>query len=442
MKQKELSELTDQELLEEAKKVKSTSIINAVLIGIVIGIVIYSVVKNSFGFLALIPLYFAFKAFNNSKNEKALEIELEARKLKWTRVENCKRHRQKKHKIVPKEKLKQIFRIVLLTGTAISLFFVPWILVWAWMLPIPNTIQEQVDEAIGHGFDGVIVYVDESGKPPAFYAAGWHDRKNKIPARPEALFKIASIGKLYVAVAITKLVNDNRLSLDKTLADYFPELVEGIENAERITVRMMVQHRSGIPNYFDYPGFWDNPPNSSEAALELAIEMPASFEPDEDYEYSNTNYLLLRKLIDKVVGYNNHQYIKEEILMPLQLNNTFGSLSEVDIDDVMSGYYVGYEDDYKTEEQGMLATAEDVGIFLRALNDGSVFEEGEQEIYSSIYLFEHTGLVLGYQSIARYHKDIDAVVIQFNNTTNYDGYDWNLAEILYSRTVKIVKRGK
>jgi hypothetical protein len=90
----------------------------------------------------------------------------------------------------------------------------------------------------------------------------------------------------------------------------------------------------------------------------------------------------------------------------------------------------------------MLSTAEDVGIFLRALNDGSVFEEGEQEIYSSIYVYEHTGLVPGYQSIAKYHEDIDAVIIQFNNTTNFDGYNWNLSEIIYNRIVKIVRRKK
>ena len=126
--------------------------------------------------------------------------------------------------------------------------------------------------------------------------------------------------------------------------------------------------------------------------------------------------------------------------MPIGLQNTFGSLSEVNIDDVMSGYYVGYEEDFKTEENGMLATAEDVGIFLRALNDGSLFDEGEQEIYSSIYVYEHTGLVVGYQSIAKYHKDIDTVVIQFMNTTNFDGYNWNLSEVFYSRIVKILRR--
>jgi len=340
-----------------------------------------------------------------------------------------------------KKQIKRIIRIPLLIATVISLFYVPWILIWVWILPLPDSVQEQVDGAIGHGFDGMIVYVDEAGKPPAFYTAGWHDRDNKIPADPQALFKIASINKLYVAVATTKLVKDNRLDLDKTLADYFPELVGRIENAEEITLRMMVQHRSGIPNLTDSPSFWSDPEESRKEALEYALDLPANFAPGEDYGYSNTNYLLISQLIDKTVGYSHHQYIREEILIPLDLDNTFGALSEVDIDDVMSGYYVGIEDDIKTADYGsMIATAEDVGIFLQALNDGSVFNEGEQEIYSSVYVYDHTGLIPGYQSIAKYHEDIDTVVIQFVNTTNFSGYNWSIGEIVYGRIVKILRR--
>ena len=342
-----------------------------------------------------------------------------------------------------KKQIKRILRIVFIVASISSLAFVPWILVKAWILPLPDTVQEQVNEAIGHGFDGMIVYVDQAGKPPEYYAAGWHDRKNKIFADPKALFKIASITKLYVAVATAKLVKDERLSLDKTLADYFPELVGRIENSDKITLKLMLQHRSGIPNFVDHPDYWSKPPENRQETLEYALDLPADFEPGKDYGYSNTNYMLISDLIDKVLGYSHLQYIKEEILIPLKLHNTFGSLHEVDIDDVMSGYYVGIEDDQKTEYSGlMLATAEDVGIFLRALNDGSVFNEGEQEIYSSIYVYEHAGLLVGYQSIAKYHKDIDTIVIQFNNTTNFDGYDWNLAEIIYKRIVKIIRREK
>jgi hypothetical protein len=83
MKEKQLSELTDQELLQAAKKMKSTSILNAVLIGFLIGIVVYSVAKNTWGFLTLIPLIFAYKLINNSKHRnKELESLLKERNLK------------------------------------------------------------------------------------------------------------------------------------------------------------------------------------------------------------------------------------------------------------------------------------------------------------------------------------------------------------------------
>jgi len=77
---------------------------------------------------------------------------------------------------------------------------------------------------------------------------------------------------------------------------------------------------------------------------------------------------------------------------------------------------------------------------LRALNDGSLFDEGEKELYTSIYVFEHTGLIPGYQSIAGYHNDIDAVVIQFTNTTDFDGYQWGLSEIVYKRILRILRK--
>ena len=303
-----------------------------------------------------------------------------------------------------KKQKKLIIRIALAVGTVTSLFFVPWLLVKAWILPLPNTVQEQLDEAIGHGFDGMIVYVDQAGQPPQFYASGWHNRETKIPAKPKALFKIASISKLYDAVAVTKLVSDGRLSLDKTIADYLPELVGRIENAENITLRLMIQHRSGIPNFTDSYNFWAAPTKTYEESLALILDKPANFKPGEDYEYCNTNYLLINKIMDDVLGYPNFQFIKERILIPLQLNHTYGSLNDVNIDDVMSGYHVGHPFDLKTDDHGMVATAEDVGTFVRALNDGSLFKEGEQDIYTSIYKYEHAGWVPGYQSFATYYN--------------------------------------
>ena len=338
-------------------------------------------------------------------------------------------------------KSKRLIKVLLLLGTIISLYFVPWSILKAWVTPLPNTIQEQVNKATGYGFDGIIVCVNKKGNQSEFYTSGYKNRENKSPADPNSLFKIASVSKLYTALSITKLVTSGHLSLDKTLADYFPELIGRIENADKITLRMMVQNRSGIPNYTDTKNYWVNPKQTDIERLDLILDLPANFEPNEDFEYSNTNYLLLSELIEKVTGEKKFHYIKENILVPLNLNNTYGSIQDVSLNKVMSGYYVGYENDLKTDDNGvMLATAEDLSKFIRALNEGSIFrDKKEQEIYSSIYKYEHTGLIPGYQTLARYNKDMDAVIIQFTNTVDFDGYNWSLSEIMYNRIVKILR---
>lgn len=341
-----------------------------------------------------------------------------------------------------KKKIQQLTRILLFIGTAISLYFVPWPIVKAWIKPLPDSVQEQVNAAVDMGFDGIIVYIDEGGEEPATYAAGYKNKENKIPADPQALFKIASVDKLYLALAITKLVRNGELSLEKSLADYLPELKGRIEYADQITLSMLIQHRSGIPNFTDTFNYWAAPKETDEEKLALILDLPADFEPGETYAYCNTNYLLLNRIAQKQLGYETFEFIREEILTPLNLTHTFSSIKEVDIQEVMSGYYVGYEPDLKTVDNGsMLATAEDLGKFIRALNMGTVFkDQKEQEIYASLYKYEHTGLIPGYQTIAKYHKDIDAVVVQFTNTVDFEGYNWSLSEIEYNRIVKILKK--
>lgn len=343
-----------------------------------------------------------------------------------------------------KNRTKLIIRILLLAGTAISLYFVPWPIVSAWLKPLPATVQVQVDEAIDMGFDGIIVYVDSAGIKSTVYTAGYHNREEKIPADPQALFKIASVGKLYNALAVAKLVRSGKLSLKKTLSDYLPALTDRIENADRITLRMLVQHRSGIPNYTDINNYWAAPKETDEEKLALILDLPANFEPGEDYAYSNTNYLLLVRIMESVLGHPPFQYIRKEILEPLNLRHTYSSVLEVNSEKVMSGYYVGYPPNLKSDNVGsMLATAENVGRFIRALNDGSVFvDQKEREIYTSLYRFGHTGLIPGYQTIAKYHPDMDRVVVQFTNTVDFEGYNWSLSEIEYSRIVKILEKQK
>ena len=342
-----------------------------------------------------------------------------------------------------KTKTKRFFQIAMpMVGLVSLIIFPPWNLVKAWIMPLPDTVQEQVEEAISYGIDGMIVYVDQRGKEPALYAAGWKNRENQIPADPNAMFKIASISKLYIAAAVAKLAQAEVISLDKSLAEYLPDFADKIENSAQITLRMLVRHRSGIPNYTDHPDYpWTDPFKKNADTYQLVFGQPADFAPDEKYAYSNTNYLLIGEILDRTLGYSHHQYIREEILQPLGLSHTYSLMREIDPNELMSGYFVGYAPDIKGNDfiqpgGSMISTAQEVGIFLRALNDETLLSEEEQAIYSSIYEYGHTGLLPGYQSHAFYHPDIDAVVVQFVNTSG--GTMWNVSEIFYNRIVKIL----
>jgi CubicO group peptidase (beta-lactamase class C family) len=111
---------------------------------------------------------------------------------------------------------------------------------------------------------------------------------------------------------------------------------------------MMVQHRSGIPNLTDTPNFWNDPPKDADDALDRILDLPADFKPDEKYGYSNSNYMLIARLVEKATGVSMFQYIKAAILDPMGLKNTYGSINDVNMQDVMSGYYVGIEEDIKS----------------------------------------------------------------------------------------------
>lgn len=312
------------------------------------------------------------------------------------------------------------------------------------MRPLESSVDAELEDAVSRGFDGIIVYVDQPGGS-SLHSAGWKDREAQVLADPHALFKIASISKLYIAAATTMLVADGELRLDSTLVELLPEVGGKIEHADAITLRMMLRHRSGIPEYIYHPDFTNDPHDSYMETASLVYGAPADFPPDARYRYSNTNFLLIGEILDRTLGHSHHDYIASEILDPLGLEDTYSLFSEVDPDDVMSGYHIGYGPDMKTLEDhtrpggSMVATATDVGVFVCALVDGSLLTDKEQDIYTSVYPYEHTGWVVGYTSIVRYHPDIDAVVVQFVNTSRGPLY-WTELERVYGRIVAIVER--
>lgn len=325
-----------------------------------------------------------------------------------------------------------------------SLAFVPWTFLWAWLMPLPNSIQQQVDQVHNYELDGIVVYIDRPNIESELYAAGWKNREQKIPADPNALFKIGSISKLYIAVAASKLIAEQKLSLDTTLAEFFPEYSDRVVGANNISLEMLINHTSGLSNYTDHPDYpWSDLYKHTDEVMALIVDQPEVFKPGTRYGYSNTNYYFLGRILDNALGYSHHQYIRTHIVQALGLSQTYSLLSEVDPEQLTSGYFIGYEPDLKYNNHvhaggSMIATASDVGTFIRALNDGSLLNELEQAIYNQLYPLGHTGSLPGYSSQAWYHPEIDTVVVQLVNTGG--GMSWSYTELMYSRIVAIVEQ--
>jgi D-alanyl-D-alanine carboxypeptidase len=311
------------------------------------------------------------------------------------------------------------------------------------LIYFPGTVQEEVEKAVEGGFDGIIVYVNMAGET-FFYSAGYQDRDLEIPTDPQALFKIASISKLYLAAATSKLIANEQLSLDAKLTDLLPEVLGNIAYADDISLRQMLQHRSGIRDWSHEPEIEGETIEDYMSFMARIYHKKAKFKPGKRYSYSNSNYLLIAEIINRTLGYSYQDYVQQEILEPLHLVNTYHEFKYADSNLVMRGYLKGWEPDLRSWDfplpgGNMVATAEDVGIFLRALIDGSLLTEKEQKIYTQVYKYEHTGWLPGYCSIAKYYSDLDAVIIQLVNTSGKEEF-WLKLKRVYSRIVRAVEK--
>lgn len=265
---------------------------------------------------------------------------------------------------------------VLLVGTAWSRCgSFPWVLVWAWLGPLPATPAGTGRPGRGPwGFSGVVVRVTSATVRRPSPRRGWHDRERGVPARADAYFKIASISKLYTAVVITKLVAEGRLSLNGTLAEYLPELAGRIEHAGGHHAEGCWCSTAADPQLHRIRRTTGRIPGENGAGGPGAGPGPAR-----RFRTGPTPCVLQHELPPAGQGSSNapratgrFQAIQERILTPLQLRHTFASVKDVDIGDVMSGHHEGHDADLKTDDIGMVATAADVCAFLRALNTGTL----------------------------------------------------------------------
>jgi CubicO group peptidase (beta-lactamase class C family) len=171
------------------------------------------------------------------------------------------------------------------------------------------------------GFNGSVL-VAKNGEILFEDYRGIYNFKTKEPITDHTPFHLASISKTFTAMTVLKLWEEHRLSLDDTLQKYFPKLPY-----HGITIKMLLDHRSGLPNYLY---FMDSIWNKKQKATNWDVvnfmiqhKPKAMTLPDKGYHYCNTNYLLLALIVENVTGKPFPQYMKDSVFTPLGLKDTY-----------------------------------------------------------------------------------------------------------------------
>jgi len=178
------------------------------------------------------------------------------------------------------------------------------------------SFADQVDDlarrAVASGTPGVSIAIIKDGKFERIKGYGFADVENRVKVTPESMFQIGSVTKQFTATVIMMLVEQQRVVLEAPVSTYLPELPEGWRDA---TIRQLLNHTSGIPNYTDDPAFWGQmrQQSSDKALIELASKRPNGYKHGEKWSYNNTAYYLLGMVIEKITGKTYDQVLRERV---------------------------------------------------------------------------------------------------------------------------------
>ncbi|NGM66091.1 serine hydrolase [Sphingobacterium sp. SGR-19] len=233
------------------------------------------------------------------------------------------------------------------------------------------------------GFNGNVL-IAKKGKIIYQNTFGWADYLHKDSLKIASKFELASVSKPLTALGVLKLVEEERLRLNQTVNDFFPDFPY-----PNITVQMLLSHRSGLPNYIYFSeDAWNDRTKamSNMEAMDLLIEhKPMRYgAPDGRFHYNNSNYMVLASIIEKVTGQDFAVYMKESIFDPAGMKNT-AVLSKAVYDKIPTDV-IGHDRVWRRSvvqnyldgpvgDKGIYSTVQDLFLLDIALKDGRVIGE-------------------------------------------------------------------
>ncbi|MGW7096257.1 serine hydrolase domain-containing protein [Streptomyces sp. NPDC054874] len=188
----------------------------------------------------------------------------------------------------------------------------------------PDTVQHSLNALVRDiGTPAALATVQDRNNRTRTYTAGVGDLTTGAPVPVDGQVRIGSNTKSFVAVVVLQLVAERRVSLDAFVDTYLPGLVRGRGiDGRRITVRHLLQHTSGLPEYTSHLGddarYYD-----PRELLATALRHPADSDPGKTWKYSNTNYVLAGLIVQKVTGHTLADEIDRRVIQRIGLRHTY-----------------------------------------------------------------------------------------------------------------------
>ena len=263
-------------------------------------------------------------------------------------------------------------------------------------------VQAIMKQYTDEGLPGAVIAVYSEQEGWWAHAEGYARSEDKTPMEINHLQYLQSVSKSYMAAAILKLHEQDKIDLDAPLTEYLPAAYgQYIKNAEKITIRMLLNHTSGVPEYVSDPEYVSlviqHPLTAHriEDCLKFLTDEDPQFVPGSQYKYTNTNYLLLAMIADAITG-DHAVFISENILNPLGLAHTFyrDDPDYLHYENLVDSYWdvlnIGTPANISQMQQanvaslkgddGIVCTPTDAVLFLKGLMEGRLLKKSSLEI--------------------------------------------------------------
>ena len=285
------------------------------------------------------------------------------------------------------------------------------------------------------------IAISQNGKLLYSNAIGFVDIEISKKTNNQTKYRIGSISKMFTATLILKAVEEKKINLNQSLSKYFPQ----IENSKKITIENLLNHRSGIHNFTNDSIYlsYNTQFKSQKEMIEIITKGKSDFEPNSKAEYSNSNYVLLSFILEKIYKEDYAKILNKKIIKPIGLKNTyFGSKTNLSINE---SYSYSFEDKWIKETEtdmsipmgagAIVSNPTDLTIFVEQLFAENVISEKSLTLMRTInekfglgmfeftYLdkkgYGHTGGIDGFQSVVNYFPEEKLAIAITSNGTVY-----------------------